>query len=152
MVKTGKPLTIFRSDAYNNFSFVVLISYTVIHYHANIRKALQYAVKTKLITANPADLVERPKKNNNELGQRIKPGYITQNSPILLSRHGFRRIRYHDLRHSCASLLLASGIGMKEVQEWLGHNDYVTTANIYSHLEYSTKISSAQAMSKRIKI
>ncbi|WP_245864044.1 tyrosine-type recombinase/integrase [Paenibacillus donghaensis] len=44
------------------------------------------------------------------LGQRIKPGYITQHFPILLKRHGFRRIRYHDLRHSCASLLLANGV------------------------------------------
>ncbi|MHA6530554.1 tyrosine-type recombinase/integrase [Paenibacillus sp. BAC0078] len=83
----------------------------------------------------------------NELGQRIKPGYITQNFPILLKKHGFRHIRYHDLRHSCASLLLASGISMKEVQEWLGHSDYATTANIFSHLEYNTKISSAQIMS-----
>ncbi|UZP70199.1 hypothetical protein [Paenibacillus polymyxa] len=36
---------------------------------------------------------------------------------------------------------------MKEVQEWLGHSDYATTANIYSHLEYNSKVSSAQAMS-----
>ncbi|MNW51059.1 Transposase [compost metagenome] len=250
---------------------------TVIHYHANIRKALQYAVKIKLIVTNPADLVERPKKDNyvasfynaeelnqllavirgekielavilasfyglrrsevvglkwsainldnrtitikhtvtsgtldgkfieiesdrtknkasrrtlplvdtfydllirmkeqqeahrfsygssyctdymeyiyvNELGQRIKPGYITQNFPILLNKHGFRHIRYHDLRHSCASLLIASGINMKEVQEWLGHSDYATTANIYSHLEYNTKVSSAQTMSEVLKI
>lgn len=77
------------------------------------------------------------------LGQRITPGYITQHFPTLLEKHSFRRIRYHDLRHSCASLLLTSGVGMKEVQEWLGHSDYATTANIYSHLEYSIKISSA---------
>lgn len=88
----------------------------------------------------------------NELGQRIKPGYITQNFPILLNKHGFRHIRYHDLRHSCASLLLASGISMKEVQEWLGHSDYATTANIYSHLEYNTKVSSAQIMSGVLKL
>lgn len=244
---------------------------TAIHYHANIRKALQYAVKTKRIGSNPADLVERPKKNTyvasfynaqemNELldvieglkielaiilaafyglrrsevvglkwsaidlnnrtitirhtvtsgslngklitiekdrtknkasrrtlplvdtfyellirlkaaqevnramygdsyctdyldyiyvdamGERIKPGYITQNFPLLLKKHNFRRIRYHDLRHSCASLLLANGVGMKEVQEWLGHSDYSTTANVYSHLEYSSKVSSANTM------
>lgn len=38
------------------------------------------------------------------------------------------------------------GVSMKEVQEWLGHSDYATTANIYSHLEYNSKVSSAQAM------
>lgn len=244
---------------------------TVIHYHANIRKALQYAVKTELILTNPADLVERPRKapyvasfynaeemnqllnlikgerielavilaafyglrrsevvglkwsaidltkrtltiqhtvttgsldgkfieiesdrtknkasrrtlplvdvfyelllrlkeqqqkNREEygnsyateyreyiyldaLGSRIKPGYITQHFPLFLEKNGLRRIRYHDLRHSCASLLLANGVGMKEVQEWLGHSDFSTTANIYSHLEYSSKVTSAETM------
>ncbi len=36
---------------------------------------------------------------------------------------------------------------MKEVQEWLGHSDYSTTANIYAHLDYSSKVSSAHATS-----
>ncbi|MEK3865858.1 tyrosine-type recombinase/integrase [Paenibacillus sp. FSL H7-0716] len=56
-------------------------------------------------------------------------------------------MRYHDLRHSCASLLLSNGVSMKEIQEWLGHSNYSTTANIYSHLEYSSKVSSASTMS-----
>ena len=46
-----------------------------------------------------------------------------------------RQIRYHDLRHSCASLLLANGVPMKQIQEWLGHSDFSTTANIYAHLD-----------------
>ncbi|MEK8132035.1 tyrosine-type recombinase/integrase [Paenibacillus filicis] len=60
----------------------------------------------------------------------MKPGYIAQNFPLLLEKHNFRRIRYHDLRHSCASLLLANGVGMKEVQEWLGHSNYSTIDNV----------------------
>ena len=63
-----------------------------------------------------------------------------------------RHIRFHDLRHSCATLLLSNGVSMKEVQEWLSHSDYSTTANIYSHLEYSSKVSSANTMSEVIKI
>lgn len=55
-------------------------------------------------------------------------------------------IRYHDLRHSCASLLLANGVPMKQIQEWLGHSDFSTTANIYAHLDYSSKLTSADAM------
>lgn len=35
---------------------------------------------------------------------------------------------------------------MKQIQEWLGHSDFSTTANIYAHLDYSSKLSSAQAM------
>lgn len=245
---------------------------TVLHYHANIRAALQHALKTDLIATNPADKIERPKKNEffgsfynhqeinflfnkvkgelielavilaafyglrrsevvglkwtainfenktisirhtvtpvyfegqehliekdrtknkssrrtlplvpafedlllrirelqvlnkaicgnsyctdydeyiylDKLGQRIKPGYITQNFTRTIKKLKMRKIRYHDLRHSCASLLLSNGISMKEIQEWLGHSNYSTTANIYSHLEYSSKVSSASTMS-----
>ena len=59
-------------------------------------------------------------------------------------------MRFHDLRHSCASLLLANGVPLKQIQEWLGHSDFSTTANIYAHLDYRSKISSAQAMEKGI--
>ncbi|MED1826257.1 site-specific integrase [Brevibacillus agri] len=88
----------------------------------------------------------------DKLGHRIKPGYIMQLFPIVLSRHNLRRIRYHDLRHSCASLLLANGVSMKEIQAWLGHSDFSTTANIYAHLDVSTKITSAHAMSECLQL
>jgi len=245
---------------------------TVIHYHANIRKALQYAVKADMILTNPADKIERPKKNKfvgsfydgdelnklfeivnetkielavilgafyglrrsevvglkwsaidfknktitirhivtaatiegkvmviekdrtktkssyrtlplvpkfesllmrlreeqkenraackksystkyleyvylDEIGERVKPNYITQHFQIVLTNNNLRKIRFHDLRHSCASLLFANGVSMKKIQEWLGHSDYSTTANIYTHLDYSTKVSSANVMS-----
>ena len=35
---------------------------------------------------------------------------------------------------------------MKQIQEWLGHSDFSTTANIYAHLDYSSKLNSADAM------
>jgi integrase len=57
-----------------------------------------------------------------------------------------RRIRFHDLRHSCASLLYANGVALKDIQEWLGHSDIGTTSNIYTHLDYSSKVASAQAI------
>ena len=230
---------------------------SVIHYHANIHKALKYAVKIDLIEVNPADKVERPKKDRfvgsfydadevNALfeaskgsklelpilfgafyglrrseaiglkwdaidfehdtitirhtvtscdldGKRILVAsdttktkssmrtlplvpfvkeqllalrkeqkenrrlcgrsynkeylnYVTESFPKLLKANGFRPIRFHDLRHSCASLLLANGVSMKQIQEWLGHSDFSTTANIYAHLDYSSKLTSADAM------
>lgn len=249
---------------------------TVIHYHANIHKALKYAVKTEMIDSNPADKVERPKKprytgsfyssseveklfeaakgtpleipiflgafyglrrsevvglkwsainfdNNtitinhtittcnidglnvqtardstknkssmrtlplvpafktrlmalkaqqeyyqricgrsydrryldyvcvNEMGTLISPNYISGAFPKLLEKHGLRKIRFHDLRHSCASLLLANNVPMKQIQEWLGHSDFSTTANIYAHLDYSSKVASADAMLSGLK-
>ena len=249
---------------------------SVIHYHANIHKALKYAVKIELIDSNPADKVERPKKDrfvgsfydsdevqrlfeaakgtkleipiflgafyglrrsealglkwnaidfqNNtitirhtvtsctidgkrvqvaqdttktkssmrtlplvpvfkeklialkeqqkeyrrvcgrcydkryldyicvdEMGTLVSPQYLTTAFPKLLKRNGLRHIRYHDLRHSCASLLLANGVPMKQIQEWLGHSDFATTANVYAHLDYNSKLSSADAMVNGLK-
>ena len=61
-------------------------------------------------------------------------------------KNNLRHIRFHDLRHSCASLLLAKGIPMKAIQEWLGHSTYSTTANLYTHLESNTKNVSAKVL------
>ena len=82
----------------------------------------------------------------DELGERIRVNYLTSAFPKFLEDHGLRRMRFHDLRHSCASLLLANGVPLKHIQEWLGHSDFTTTANIYAHLDYKSKITSAQAM------
>ncbi len=82
----------------------------------------------------------------NEIGDLIRPTYLTVEFPKLLEKKGLRRIRFHDLRHSCASLLIANGVPMKQIQEWLGHSDFSTTANIYAHLDYSSKLSSADAL------
>ena len=68
--------------------------------------------------------------------------------PKLLAKSGLKRIRFHDLRHSCASLLYAHGVSLKDIQEWLGHSDFSTTANIYAHLDAGSKLTSAQAMEK----
>ena len=82
----------------------------------------------------------------DELGERMRTNYLTSAFPKFLEGHGLRRMRFHDLRHSCASLLLANGVPLKHIQEWLGHSDFTTTANIYAHLDYKSKITSAQAM------
>ena len=76
----------------------------------------------------------------------MKPDYLTSQFPAFIQRHGMKKMRFHDLRHSCASLLLANGVPLKQIQDWLGHSDFSTTANIYAHLDYSSKLSSAQAM------
>lgn len=244
---------------------------SVIHYHANIHKALKYAVKIDLLDSNPADKVERPKKNPfmgsfydsdeveklfeaakgtlleipvllgafyglrrsevlglkwnaidfqsntitvkhavtsynldgkhiqvaqdttktksslrvlplvpafrekllelrdyqkeckclcgkcynkqyqeyicvDEMGKLISPHYLTSAFPKLLEKNGLRRITFHNLRHSCASFLLANSVPMKQIQEWLGHSDFSTTANVHAHLDYNSKLSSADAM------
>ena len=82
----------------------------------------------------------------NEMGELIKPGYLTAHVPAILEKHNMPKLRFHDLRHSCASLLFAQGVSLKEIQAWLGHSTIGTTANIYTHLDENSKIDSANAI------
>ena len=82
----------------------------------------------------------------DEMGNRMSPRYLSTAFPQFLVSHGLKKMRFHDLRHSCASLLLANGISLKHIQDWLGHSDFATTANIYAHLDYSSKLLSAQTL------
>ena len=82
----------------------------------------------------------------DEMGNLIKPKYITDGFARLLRDNHLRKIRFHNLRYSRASLLLSNGVPMKQIQEWLGHSDFSTTANIYAHLDYSAKITSTESM------
>ena len=75
----------------------------------------------------------------DEEGKIILPDRVTKTFRKLIKNNNLKKIRFHDLRHSCASLLLANGINMKEIQAYLGHSNYSCTANLYSHLESSTK-------------
>lgn len=84
--------------------------------------------------------------NVNEMGKLITPGFLTQHFPLVLERNGMKKIRFHDLRHTCASLLYSNGVALKDIQEWLGHSDISTTSNIYTHLDYSSKVASANAI------
>lgn len=88
----------------------------------------------------------------NDLGKPYTPNYVTQHFKLVLKRHNLREIRFHDLRHSCASLLLKNGAPMKNIQEWLGHSSFSTTANLYAHLETQSKSNSASLMTASLSI
>lgn len=82
------------------------------------------------------------------MGDILKPQYVTEHFKVILERNGLKKIRFHDLRHSCASLMLANDISMKEIQEWLGHSNISTTANIYAHVDSESKRESARIIDK----
>ncbi|MCM1525264.1 MAG: site-specific integrase [Ruminococcus sp.] len=84
----------------------------------------------------------------NAQGDLINPDYVTDTFGKLLEKNGLRHIRFHDLRHSCASLLVSLGYSMKDVQEWLGHSDYTLTANTYSHVDLSEKFKMIDSVNK----
>jgi integrase len=75
----------------------------------------------------------------NEIGDLIKPDFVSAKFKKVLAKNGLKHIRFHDLRHSCASLLLSLDYNMKEIQEWLGHSNYQTTANLYAHVDPRSK-------------
>ena len=83
----------------------------------------------------------------DNMGRLIRPGRLTHSFCKILKQNNLKHIRFHDLRHSCASIMLANGVPMKQIQEWSGHADFSTTANIYSHLNYSSKLNSANTIS-----
>ena len=86
----------------------------------------------------------------DELGNLRKPDYISHQFKQILRSNDLREIRFHDLRHSCATLLVKKGISLREIQDWLGHSSSKTTER-YTHLDSNTKINSASAIEKQIK-
>lgn len=80
----------------------------------------------------------------DELGEIINPNRITHSFRRYLESKKLKRIRFHDLRHSCASLMLNNGIELKKIQQWLGHTDISTTANIYAHLNKESQVAQAE--------
>lgn len=77
----------------------------------------------------------------NEIGELIKPGYLSAHVPAVLEANSMP-----PLRHSCASLLYANGVSLKEIQEWMRHSDISTTSNICTHLNFDSKVASANAI------
>ncbi len=72
-------------------------------------------------------------------GRPFDPDYVTKHFARLLKNNGLPHIRFHEIRHSCASLLLNGGATLKDVQEYMGHADIKMTANIYGHLDTARK-------------
>jgi integrase len=68
------------------------------------------------------------------IGTPTLGGNLNRDFKALLKRAGLPEIRFHDLRHTCATLLLRQGVNPKFVQELLGHADISLTLNVYSHV------------------
>ena len=74
-----------------------------------------------------------------ENGDLYFPSYPSHALQKVLKKHSLNHIRWHDLRHSCASALILKNWSMKDISEWLGHADISTTMNIYGHLSIEHK-------------
>lgn len=72
-------------------------------------------------------------------GRPISPDYVSHGFKKVIKKNNFPYMRFHDLRHSCASILYDKGWKEKDIQEWLGHSDIGTTMEIYTHISNSRK-------------
>ena len=86
----------------------------------------------------------------DEMGKLFRPNFVSDHFGWLLKKYGLKKLTFKELRHSCASMLVAEGIPMKSIQEWLGHSNFSTTADIYSHIDYHAKQQSAAAIGNEL--
>ena len=72
-------------------------------------------------------------------GKLITPDYTSRKFKKLLRQYDMPMIKFHNLRHSTASILVAKGFDIKSIQMWLRHADVRTTLSIYAHVSENQK-------------
>lgn len=88
----------------------------------------------------------------DEMGMLLQPDFVSQKFQKLLEKYNLRPIRFHDLRHSCATIMLYLGYTMKDIQTWLGHSNYSFTANTYVHSSKQSHVKMAQSFSENLPV
>jgi integrase len=98
-------------------------------------------VETGLVFTTYAD-----RGQPRRVGTPLHPRNVLRVLRRLLQAAGLPRMRFHDLRHSAASLLLAAGVELAEVSMLLGHSELRVTLDIYAHLQRQTAAKAARHM------
>jgi integrase len=71
---------------------------------------------------------------------------LTHNFQERLARKGLRRMTFHELRHGCATLMLAQGAELRTISDVLGHSTITITADLYAHVAPRLKRAVADRM------
>lgn len=90
-------------------------------------------VRALLLTEIERRSLTTPYINSWDDGRVFRPDYVTRGFQRNLKAHSLPQMRFHDLRHSTASILFDMGWELEDVKSWLGHSDIETTSNIYLH-------------------
>lgn len=86
-----------------------------------------------------------------EDGTPVNPDYITKKFIKFIKAEKLRHVRFHDLRHSCATLMRHEGVKLEDIQKWLGHSQLATTERIYAHFSEEQHKVSASVISNSLK-
>jgi integrase len=86
----------------------------------------------------------------DSIGRALDPAIVTRTFSATLARLGLPHVRFHDLRHGVASLLLAQGVPLKLVSDALGHSTISITADTYAHLDREQRREAANAIERAI--
>ena len=78
------------------------------------------------------------------------PNNLSRDFKRLLAKHKLKNIRFHDLRHSAASLMLVNDVPMKVISDILGHSSLGITADLYTHVLDTSKMDAANKVSNAI--
>lgn len=73
------------------------------------------------------------------VGTPFEPSYVSRLFVELCEAHGFRRVRLHDMRHTCVTLLLSLGVNPRIVMEIVGHSAIEMTMNVYGHVSLDSQ-------------
>jgi integrase len=80
-------------------------------------------------------------------GGPLDPAAVHRNHQILCEIADVRSIRFHDLRHTCATLLLEQGVDLVTIKDLLGHAQIHTTADVYAHVRLRLQRKAIEAIS-----
>lgn len=128
--------------------------YTIHKQRTKNESSFRTLVLPKMIEQNLIKQMDRHIVNPNHPvcvkpdGSRILPDFLSRNFKKHLIDSGLRVIRFHDLRHSCATILHKNGYDIRDIQMWLGHSDINTTARFYSHFNLKDKERIASGLDK----
>ena len=81
-----------------------------------------------------------------EDGRPFLPDYVSKHHKKMATAFGKPDLTFHNLRHSTACILYEQGWKAKDIQEWLGHADIITTMNIYTHIDRAHKQKQAESL------
>jgi integrase len=106
----------------------------------------QRAAQRKLKFAAGTKWVESDLVFTTSIGTALDERNVRRDFEAILKQAKLRPMRIHDLRHTCASLLLAQGVQPRVVMETLGHSQISITMDTYSHVMPALSVEAAQKM------